>query len=203
MDATRRSRRHVPAPGVSEAKMAARSMHGKMARGQGRTGALLPRVLLPVLHCSSAAPVRQPAAWGAWQQFEDEGMLAVMDRGPALIDHSSKSSSAAEIAKSAASRWHCVAQLEQPELLLRQHEWDLNVGASVLVANTGCSSRLALLRAGYGRQVREATTRAVEIAQEARQRAQCDTPILSTDFLLCLSGSLGASACCLFVTSGA
>lgn len=177
-----------------------------MARGQQeRTGALLlPRILFAVLHSSSsAAPVRQPAAWGAWQQFEDEGMLAVMDRGPALIHHGTQAQSAAEKAKSAASKWHCVAQLEQPELLLRQHEWDLNVGASVLVANTGCSSKLALLRAGFGRRVREATTRAVEIAQEARQQAQCATPIPPTDLLLCSSETAGASAYCVFDTSGA
>jgi S-methylmethionine-dependent homocysteine/selenocysteine methylase len=144
-----------------------------LAAAPPRSRALLLAVLLGLHWVPTllrAAPVRQPAAWGAWQQFEDEGMLAVMDRGPALVDHTNKGD------KSAVSQWHCVSQLEQPELLLRQHEWDLNVGASVLVANTGCSSRLALLRAGLGRRVREATTRAVEIAQEARQQAQCDSP---------------------------
>lgn len=124
--------------------------------------------------------MRQPAAWGAWQAFEDEGMLAVMDRGPTaevLKTNSKQPAGELESSGSPAKRWHCVAQLEQPELLLRQHEWDLNVGASVLVANTGCSSRLALLRAGYGRRVREATTRAVEIAQEARQQAHLPTAV--------------------------
>ena len=108
-------------------------------------------LLVLVLHAAdwgcmimvSCAPVRQPAAWGAWKAFEDEGMLAVMDRGPTTELLRSKRSNGKEQAAeggsgSAASRWHCVAQLEQPELLLRQHEWDLNVGASVLVANTGC-----------------------------------------------------------------
>ena len=153
-----------------------------MAPRDGRRAGGLARILLAVLHSAhldvpGAAPVRQPAAWGAWQQFEDEGMLAVMDRGPALIDHGARTPVATEQATSTVSRWHCVAQLEQPELLLRQHEWDLNVGASVLVANTGCSSRLALLRAGLGRRVREANTRAVEIAQEARQQAHLPSEV--------------------------
>ena len=179
-----------------------------MSPRDGRRAGGLARILLAVLHSAhlevpGAAPVRQPAAWGAWQQFEDEGMLAVMDRGPALIDHGARIPVATEQATSTVSRWHCVAQLEQPELLLRQHEWDLNVGASVLVANTGCSSKLALLRAGFGRRVREATTRAVEIAQEARQQAQCATPIPPTDLLLCSSETAGASAYCVFDTSGA
>ena len=148
----------------------------------GRRADALARILLAVLHYAlpevpGAAPVRQPAAWGAWQQFEDEGMLAVMDRGPALIDHGARAPATTEKATSTVARWHCVAQLLQPELLLRQHEWDLNVGASVLVANTGCSSRLALVRAGLGRRVREANTRAVEIAQEARQQAHLPSAV--------------------------
>ena len=159
-----------------------------LAAAPPRSRALLLAVLLGLHWVPTllrAAPVRQPAAWGAWQQFEDEGMLAVMDRGPALVDHTNKGD------KSAVSQWHCVSQLEQPELLLRQHEWDLNVGASVLVANTGCSSRLALLRAGFGRRVREATTRAVEIAQEARQQAQCDSPHSAS----CIRNTRAASCC--------
>lgn len=113
----------------------------------------------------------------------DAGMLAVMDRGPALVEHSSRTAAATKEDETTANQWHCVAQLEQPELLLRQHEWDLSVGASVLVANTGCSSRLALIRAGFGRRVRDANIRAVEIAQEARQQAQCGTCATATQTL--------------------
>ena len=73
--------------------------------------------------------------------------------------------------------WCGVANVTHPDTVRRVHEAYLEAGADVITANTFATCRHVLEAAGYGGETVAVNRRAVELAQEARDRVAPDRPV--------------------------
>lgn len=73
--------------------------------------------------------------------------------------------------------WCGVANVTHPDTVRRVHEAYLEAGADVITANTFATCRHVLEAAGYGGETVAINRRAVELAQEARDRAVPEGPV--------------------------
>ena len=73
--------------------------------------------------------------------------------------------------------WCAMATLTAPETLREIHEDYIRAGARVITANTFSANRLMLEPAGIGDRFTEITSRAVEIALEARDRVDANRTV--------------------------
>ena len=73
--------------------------------------------------------------------------------------------------------WCGVANVTHPDIVRQVHEAYLEAGADVITANTFSNCRHVLAAAGYGDQTVAITRRAVELAQEARDRVAPDREV--------------------------
>lgn len=73
--------------------------------------------------------------------------------------------------------WCGVANVTHPDTVRQVHEAYLEAGADVITANTFSTCRHVLAAAGYGDQAAAITRRAVELAQEARDRVAPDREV--------------------------
>lgn len=76
-----------------------------------------------------------------------------------------------------AAAWCGVANVTDPDTVRRVHEAYLEAGADIITANTFASCRHVLEAAGYGDQTVVINRRAVELAQEARDRVAPDRDV--------------------------
>lgn len=73
--------------------------------------------------------------------------------------------------------WCGVANVTHPGTVQRVHESYLEAGADVITANTFATCRHVLEGAGYGGQTVAINRRAVQLAQQARDRVAPDRPV--------------------------
>ena len=73
--------------------------------------------------------------------------------------------------------WCGVANVTHPDTVRRVHEAYLEAGAEVITANTFAACRHVLAGAGYGGQTVAIIRRAVQLAQEARDRVAPECPV--------------------------
>jgi len=73
--------------------------------------------------------------------------------------------------------WCGVANVTHPDTVRRVHVAYLEAGADVITANTFATCRHVLEAAGYGGETVAVNRRAVELAQEARDRVAPDRPV--------------------------
>ena len=73
--------------------------------------------------------------------------------------------------------WSAAVLLTHPDMVRQIHEEYIRVGVDIITTNTFPAARHVLEPAGMGDQVREMNTRAVRLAQEARERVAGDRPI--------------------------
>ena len=76
-----------------------------------------------------------------------------------------------------AAAWCGMANVTHPDTVRRVHESYLDAGADVITANTFATCRHVLEGAGHGDQAVYITRRAVELAQEARDRVAPDRDV--------------------------
>ncbi len=74
--------------------------------------------------------------------------------------------------------WCGIAHVEYPEIMHSIHCDNIKAGANVITSNTFSSNRNMMGPAGLGGQVKEAVTRGVELALQARQQTPHDHPVL-------------------------
>ncbi len=74
--------------------------------------------------------------------------------------------------------WSGTAVLTHPDTVREAHEDYVRAGADIITTNSFATARHMLERAGLGEQVREANTRSVTLALEARKRALGARPVL-------------------------
>jgi S-methylmethionine-dependent homocysteine/selenocysteine methylase len=73
--------------------------------------------------------------------------------------------------------WSAMPTLTHPDLLRQIHVEYIEAGADLIITNTFATSRSVLGPVGQGDKVVAINERAVEIALEAREQADCDRPI--------------------------
>ncbi len=73
--------------------------------------------------------------------------------------------------------WSGPANYTHPSSVVQMHERHIRAGADVITTNTWSTVRPTLERSGYGSMVREINTRAVHLAQEARDRGSGGRPV--------------------------
>ena len=73
--------------------------------------------------------------------------------------------------------WSAAALKTHPDVVRQVHEDFIRAGADIIITNTFATARHNLEGAGMGELVRELNTKAVALAQEAREAAAVDRPV--------------------------
>ena len=94
--------------------------------------------------------------------------------------------------------WSAAALETHPDLVRQVHEDYIRAGADIIIANTFATARHVLERAGMENKVRDLNTRAIALAQEARDATSGDRAVyiagsISTAFMPSLSSGSALS----------